>query len=96
MYQYQVVVKTMDHELIKEIKFSNNNFNSEWSNLIEATEPRMDCMLTLEKRFVLTGDDAKEFISDWMPERINYTIFTDKLIMSHWDVIAEVNTSYKN
>lgn len=91
MSEYRVTIKTQEGNLIKEI----HNFDPEnWSDLIRKTKQRYDYILTLNRRFILKGEQAGKYIKDFKPCKENYLIMNDNLLIGKWEIWAEINTKY--
>jgi len=93
MYNYRVVIKTQDNKEVKTVY----DFKPEgWTELIESIRKRYDYILTLQRRIVFQGKEANSFITDFRPDKKNYVIMQNDLVISQWDIFAEINTIYNN
>lgn len=87
---YQVVIATQSNDIIKVL----DNFNPEnWAQLINQIEPRADYILTLYRRFCF---DLGYIEMNGGKENLPGHLFLKNIVITPWDVLAQVNTKYAN
>ena len=87
---YQVVITTQANDTIKVL----SNFDpANWSELIRQIEPRADYILTLYRRFSFDTDYIE---MNGGKENLPGHLFLKNMVITPWDILAQVNTKYAN